>query len=535
MYKIVLVDDETEILEGLKEVIPFEEYGFTVVGEALNGVEALQLCEQTEPDLMVTDIRMPLMDGLSLCRRARAAQPALQCVILSGYDDFEYARRAIDIHALSYMLKPISSGDFIDMLKKTRETLDEDFARRSDVSRLREHFRESVPMLREALLSSLLSATQTPERALSRAEKYGLELNAPCYALALFRATDNCSEGGIGDEELRLFAIRNILGEAPDTGEQCDRREVFTYGGMVAVLFMLADDSDERFAADIEWVEAARKTARHYLGCALYAGVSARCGELSRLPSCARQAVAALNRCILTGDEPVLCITDIQERESGDITADEVLLGTLGNSVKTRDGNQAVKALAALMDAARRSPPSPRAWQAYLMEIVMCFLRIISEQALDDDEAGERLDALTMRIPRACPGVDEAHAELKAIIEALLRAMESHRQTSGRLLAAEAERYLQENYTREDASLEQLCLHLHISPSYFSMIFKKETKKTFHQYLTGLRMDKALALLSGGDMKVSEIAESVGLPDPSYFSYCFKKYYGYSPSRARSR
>ena len=102
-----------------------------------------------------------------------------------------------------------------------------------------------------------------------------------------------------------------------------------------------------------------------------------------------------------------------------------------------------------------------------------------------------------------------------------------------RLIADAAENYLKENYTRENLSLEDLCLHLHVSPSYFSAVFKKETKKTFHQYLTELRMDRALTLLSSGEMRTAQVAREVGLPDPSYFSYCFKKHFGFPPGQAR--
>ena len=116
-----------------------------------------------------------------------------------------------------------------------------------------------------------------------------------------------------------------------------------------------------------------------------------------------------------------------------------------------------------------------------------------------------------------------------------MNAIQSHRKTSSRLLAAQAEEYLQEHYTQPDLALEKLCLHLHISPSYFSMVFKKETKKTFLQYLTELRMNRALTLLSSTELKTAQIARQVGLPDPSYFSYCFKKHFGFPPSQARKR
>ena len=120
MYQLILADDEAEIRQGLKEVVPFEELGFTVVGEAANGVEALQLCEQLEPVLLITDIRMPLLDGLTLCRRVREALPAAQFIILSGYDDFEYARQAIEVKTMGYLLKPISSAEFSSVLSDAK-------------------------------------------------------------------------------------------------------------------------------------------------------------------------------------------------------------------------------------------------------------------------------------------------------------------------------------------------------------------------------------------------------------------------------
>ncbi|MDD3337086.1 MAG: helix-turn-helix transcriptional regulator, partial [Eubacteriales bacterium] len=192
-------------------------------------------------------------------------------------------------------------------------------------------------------------------------------------------------------------------------------------------------------------------------------------------------------------------------------------------------------ALDGLITAARKVALNPRTWQAYQMEIVTCLLRVVSEQTLEWDGLDGQLDSLMERILRDYPSVDDAQKAFRAVITTVLYAMEAHRQTSSRLLSANAEQYLQEHYMREDTSLEELCLYLHISPSYFSMIFKKETKRTFHQYLTDLRMDKALTLLSTTDMKIAQVAESVGLPDHSYFSYCFRRHFGYPPSRARSR
>ena len=157
MHKLMLVDDEREILNGLLEVIPFEQLGFTVVGTAENGLEGVHLCETLNPDLIITDIRMPLMDGLSMCREIRKKSPTVHFIILTGFDDFEFARQAMAFKSMDYLLKPISSTELIAVLKETRQKLDEEFAIQRDINRLRANFFESLPLLREMLLTSLLT------------------------------------------------------------------------------------------------------------------------------------------------------------------------------------------------------------------------------------------------------------------------------------------------------------------------------------------------------------------------------------------
>lgn len=536
MYKLLLVDDEAEIREGLKEVVPFERLGFTVVGEAGNGVEALQLCQQTEPDLLITDIRMPLMDGLTLCQKARESLPTLRTIILSGYDDFEYARQAIGLKAMGYLLKPISSGEFTEMLTGARQTLDEEFARRRDTRRLEELFQESLPALRESLLGALLSGSYPAGRILESARKYKLDLEAPAYVLALVRIDERGGESTIEDRELTMLAMRNTLSEALSEPERPDQRlTFFSYQGDLAILAQLQDGGEARVAQWLEDIEHARRVVRRYLGCGICAGIGETCTRLPQLAQAAKGALAALNQAMLSREARVLCVTDIENRFDGALRVDDALLSSLSAGIRARDEALSRKTLDQLLDACRQGSPSARAWQTYLLEILLCDLRIVSENALSGGALDAQLDALMHSVLYACPTVDEAREALMNLTDSLLCAVRDCRQSSSRTLSDQARLYLQAHYAQEDLSVESLCLHLHISPSYFSMIFKKETKKTFLQYLTDLRMEKALGLLSGGDLKISEIARSVGLPDPSYFCYCFKKHFGYPPSRARGR
>ncbi len=535
MYKLILVDDENEICQGLREIVPFESLGFTVVGEAGNGVEALQLCEAVEPDLIITDIRMPLMDGLTFCRRARDVLPTAQFIILSGYDDFEYARQAIEVKTMGYLLKPISSAEFIEMLRSAKASLDEEFARRRNITRLTEYFRESLPLLREMLLSSLLSGGVDGASAERSAEKYDISLQAAFYAVALLKTGENKTPDGIADDQLRLFAVRNILCEVLEERRSAYSFHVFIHNGMLALLLLLPSGEESLYANAVLHLEEARKTIRHYLACPLFVGVSGTCTRLSDVAELGQQALTALDQSVLSGKEHVLCITDIQPLDGQARRMDELHLRQLLNGMKAGETKQAQAALASLMNDCRTMYTHPKAYQTYLMELVMGFVRLVSELSLEREDIDQELNQVMQGFFQQCPPVDEAADQLSRLMYLLIEAINSQRTTSSLRLATVAEQYLREHYSQEDLSLEELCLYLHISPSYFSMVFKKETKKTFHQYVTELRMDKARTLLSSTDLKTAQIAEQVGLPDPSYFSYCFKKHFGFPPSHARKR
>lgn len=127
MYTVVVADDEEEIRRGIIKKVRWEELGFRVVGDAENGVEALELVEKLEPDLLLTDIRMPFMSGIELARQVREIRPTVQIAFLSGFDDFSYAQQAIQYNIISYMLKPISSQELEEELKNIKEIIDQKF------------------------------------------------------------------------------------------------------------------------------------------------------------------------------------------------------------------------------------------------------------------------------------------------------------------------------------------------------------------------------------------------------------------------
>ncbi len=530
MYRFMLIDDEPEIREGLQEVIHFDELGFTLVGEAANGVEGLRLAELLRPDLIITDIRMPLMDGLTMAAQIKKVLPTVQFIILSGYDEFEYARQAIEITALRYLLKPISSLEFIAVMEDVRRLMDEAFAQHRDLNRLRAHFTSSLPLLREQLLSSLLLGNLDAREALETALRYGMDLVSPAYCLAMIRVQPGPQAEDpevIDSPELLSFAIANVTEEVLSA---LVKHNLFHHQGMLSVLFCLDGQSDD-LARVADAMEEVRQNVEHYLGNTVLIGIGARCDTLSALPACARQAYSALNHASLMEGGQVLSITDTVPRSEYTLAIDEYTLRVLGNSLKLGNASQASEAVDALLSACRDRPATLLEYRAFLLEILMVFIRAGRDldMASPEDVQQDVLDALLK-----CPPLPEATRIFKALCVRFTSVVSDSRASSSLSLAREAVDYIRRHYAEADLTVDKLCGHLHISTSYFSALFKKETHKTFLQFITELRMDKAMTLLASGELRTAEVALRVGISDPSYFSYSFKRHFGVSPSHVRS-
>lgn len=532
MYKLMIVDDEPDIREGLQEVIPFEELGFTVVGEAENGIEALQTYKDVNPDVIITDIRMPLMDGLTMCREIRKEQQTIHFIFLSGYDEFEYARQAIELKSMRYLLKPISSIEFIEILKGVRADLDEEFNTIRDLDRLRQHFQKSLPILREILLSSLVSGNVSVQAALPTAERYSLSLTSDYYVLALIRVVgqeDNPSEQAIREPELLGAAVQTIV---QDVVLCKHKAHFFHYNDMFAVLFLMPDREDATFSGILTSLENTQKNLQHYLHAKALIGVSEPCDDLSRLTVCAGQALSALEQSGIFTSEQVLCVTDLESKASDEPSPDPNDLRALYNAIKSGDLEGSLAAGDRLIGALAETRPTPQLYRLYIMEMCSSIVKntrdLVSYAGTDMAEITKDIEALTH-----CPPEAQAKKIVGDISRCLIRKIGSERTSNSRRLIDQSLEILMNDFCDENTSIESVCQKLHISTSYFSVLFKRETHKTFHQYLTDLRMDKAMTMLAQSDARTADVAQAVGIPDPSYFSYAFKKHFGISPSQAR--
>ena len=524
-YRVLLADDEEEIRTGISRKIDWASLGFALVGEAGNGEEALELAEQLRPDVVLTDIKMPFMDGLELCRRLRISLPGARLVVFSGFDDFEYARQAVSMGVSEYILKPINAPELIQVLEKLREQLDRQRLERRDMETLRRRYEESLPVLRELFYTRLLSGQIRPEQVQDRAARYEIDLPQGLWTAALVHVD------GLGDEgerdELLLLSVQSFL-EKHFALEGCAARVVL-FGDMAALLVHL--DREERLYPLLEELERLSRLSQSYLGLRLTAGVGFACRGPEELNRSAAGARSALDYRVLAGGVRVIYIGDLEPQPAAAPSFEEEDQRALSAAVKLGTQEQAEDVVRGLMDRLRRASLSQ--CDLFLLEVVTCLVRLTRSGGLPVEEVfGEGFTGAVS--VSEFSSLEELGSWLGERCGRLHDLLGRRRSDSAWQMVERAKDYIAGHYTDEQLSVEALCSHIHLSPTYFSTLFKREVGMSFTAYVTKVRMEEAARLLRETDEKTYRIAEATGFSDPNYFSYVFKRHFGLSPSKFRA-
>ncbi|OKP84525.1 response regulator [Paenibacillus sp. P32E] len=544
MYKLILAEDEEDVREGIIAQIDWEHYGFEVVDQAENGREAADSIDRLLPDVVVTDIQMPFMNGLQLAEWIRSRHPNTKIIILTGYDEFEYAQKAIKLQIDEYILKPFSAQELIDVLLKVRVTIEAEIAEKENVFVLSEHYRKSLPVLREQFLSSLVSRRLPAAEIAEKSAEYGIELSGARFQASVIRV-DYIREGGeetvatkrpvslrdTGERNLQLFAVLNIAEEI------CQKHgfgKVFIYRDDV-VLLSVSEDRDEAVITSRTYaiLEEIRQNVQRFLKLTVTAGSGTACHSPALLSHSFNDALQALDYRLILGNNRVIWIEDVESRVGRMLAYDELTQQSLIRTIKLgtlQELREVVDELFGGLDAAL---VSTQEYQIFLLEIITTILRVAKESGSEmSDFNGLGFSSLTEI--QKFNNMGEAREWIIGVCSRLMDSIASERQSSYKQLIDQAKDYIRSHYEESDISIGRVCQHLHISTGYFSSIFKKEMKMTFVSYLLQIRLEAAKELLRSTELKAFEIAERIGFADPNYFSFCFRKKYGQSPKEYKN-
>ena len=522
-YRVVLVDDEEEIRMGISRKIDWVKLGFSLAGQAQNGVEALEVCEQVKPDVVITDIKMPFMDGLELGRRLRQALPAAKLVILTGFDDFEFARQAVSINVFEYLLKPVDAQELSLILDRLHQEIERSRAELKNVERLRRQYEETLPVPRGMFYTRLLDGSLRADQVYDRAGRYELTLTGDRWIAALLHV------GKMGGEvdEMVFLTLQSFFDQYFEL-DGCTLRTLIYNDQLAIIASFVQPVSTYTYLNELERV---RRLTSSETRLRLTIGVGEMVDHPWELSASVKGARNALDYRVLLGSGRTIYIQDVEPRQSREISFDENDEQDLIRAVKVGTEDQVRQVVGTLMEKVRSA--SIGQCQMFFLDWMNCLLKVARDGQIPAEEIfgkeGIRMEKLA---DFSSPGQMGSWCFEHCL--RLWELLDRRRSDSTWNLVDQAKEYILNHFSESDLSVDTLCAHLHLSPTYFSTLFKKNTGMSFTSYVTKIRMETAVRLLRDTDEKNYRIAEKTGYLDPNYFSYVFKRYYGVTPSKFRA-
>ena len=528
MYSVLLVDDEEEVLSVIQKKLNWEELGFTVAGTCANGVEALEFVEANQPDVILSDIRMPYMDGLELAKNVHEFYPDINMIIFSGFDDFEFAKSAISLGVRDYLLKPIDTAELFDIFKKTKERLDEERTRQNSYERLSQYYHDSLPILRESFLIALVEGSMDEKRLTEAQSDYGLSFDSPYHAVSVVHLSFKEGQSD-RDRQMKSLSIRQVIEEREDFK---DRHIIFSYRD--DIISIVQFDSPDELSDYTDICDRFTTMIERTRGIVLTIGIGRPVENISDIRYSYEDAREALSLRVIYGRGTAINISDIAPVSRFDDSWQIDAFDRILRQIKVGSPEELKSAVDAYIKSLIDSRPDANQFRLLMMELLTGLFRFLGHNEIEPDEVGiseEDQYGILLRIDSA----DELADWLYGITESIRDIMTSHRKTASRSFVAKAKDYVTDHYSDCDLTINDVCQELSVSAAYFSTLFKKETGQTFINYLTDYRMQEAVRMMIEQDEKTYVIAEKVGYADANYFSYVFKKQFGVSPTKYKKQ
>ena len=533
MFKVFLVEDEIVVREGIRKNIHWEQYGFLYAGDAPDGELALPLIRQIQPDLLITDIKMPFMDGLALIELVRKELPRTKIVIISGYDDFSYAQQAIRMGVEQYLLKPIVKEKMVEILIALQKKMETEQQQQEYLARFQREAQEYETFSRRRFFEQIVTGGLSVSEISETAKTMGIDVNAPFYNIVLFSLNSAEYDGSAPESYTDALAavqdkVTQFIVSHPEL--ILFRWNVTTY----AVLVKGGQDDIARRTCDcIENIQSRCAMAGRDVDWHIACGTPV--SRLGAIPACFTEASRILSYRYLCPEEHILSeasIRDFRKKDGSDTDTGkkEIDQERIRNFLSSGAEEEIDRFIDQLLQSAGEEAVSLPLFCRYLT------MTVYFAAAEYLDSIGCRADSfwpLELRPNDNVSTPEEARQYARQVMGQAIELRDRESKKQQRDLLTQAIGFIDEHYPEESISLDRVARKVNISPNYFSAMFSQEVGQTFVEYLTSKRIGEAKRMLRQTDKRSSEIAFAVGYKDPHYFSFVFKKVSGCTPSEYR--
>lgn len=525
----MVVDDEMVIRNGISSMVDWGKWGIEIVGEAANGREALKMALLLRPDIVFTDIKMPIVDGISFAKELSEKYPGIYIVFLTGYSDFEYTKQAIQIGAADYLLKPICMDDLEKLIKRLKERIASDYDKKVKQLETYQMLASNMPILRGLCYENLMTGKMSAKEFIKEAERLSIPIPIGETA-AIFIDIDDYEqiEKVKSNQTIIRYSVLNIA------------EEIFAHVG-TAVLGYLSNDSTLLGSIDLKnstmgmLVDACQQLQFYlwrfsYFTVTISIGCIVQSGEKMRESLC--EANKALKQKFFIGKNQI-----IFEEQSGESRTEQTILvsNTDENTLKEilsvgNYQNSLIKLEQILNRYLNNEAYTERAIRQFAFYLIWLVKRTLLDMRMDEKEIFGN-DSNILEEIDSFKTVGELRLFIKNVYSKIFAILESQR--TYKKMVRQCIDYIRSHFG-ENIHVADMANLLHVTPNYFSKIFKQETGENFTEWLNKYRIEQAKEMLiAASDDKIYEIAGKTGFSDYKYFSYVFKKQTGYTPGTFR--
>ncbi len=534
MYKVLIIDDESIIRKGIKNIINWKQLDCEVCADACDGIEGIELIKKYLPEVIITDIRMPGMDGLEMIKQAKEIVPNTKIIILTGYRDFDYVQKAIKCGAFDFLLKPSKIEELTSVLAKAVNELNEQKDKHNEIERFRMLFEQNIPVLREKLLYDIIYGLNTSENEIYEKMKL-FDISIRNFVLVVMENDYNDkSNSSLYDKHLYQFGIVKSFEEI--FAENYEVLSIMLSSNRVGFIIQKSDN----LLLDIEKVSEKcaylQEVINNGFGFTVTIAVSSNGKEALELPDKLKECLGSLEYKSYMGENSIIQYSDLNSffRYEDYSTLDKYQKQIIeniksGNETGVRENTKLIS------DYLTNNNINIHYMRNFYYTTLSSINNIrISVSSVDTDRKyseGEDIASLIKLIEKT-DKAEELNSLLEEVSIKIASKVNSFNNKSIKLILRKAIDYIQEHYN-EQVTLNEVAENIYVSTFYISRMFKKELGKSFVDYLNDVRIDKAKELLKDVKYKTYEVAEKVGISDPHYFSKLFKKYSGMTPSEYR--
>ncbi len=534
MITVFLVEDEFLIRKSIKENIDWEKEGFSFVGEAGDGELALPLIKEKKPNILITDVKMPFMDGLELATLVKQEFPQTKIVILSGFREFEYAKKAISIGVTEYLSKPIASEQLLEVIKKIKVQIEEEQEEESLRQMYQEEMKSKFALERNMFLTRILEKNTPFSELIKQGAKLNLDMLSPLYNVMLcrFRPLEDTPDNWTKTQKATSRAVYLFSGDA--------RVLLFERGFEGIALILKGTTPEELESIADNAVNAIKTICQAYPQIEYFGGVGHPVNRLSDIYNSYQSANKAFATRFFTSKNQIIFYDDAKSMKLSGEGAQKIRIddpktlswGMIEAFFKSGTEEEIDGFAEEYLESLGPENCKVASFRLHIaMNAYFCALAFAEKNAISQDKLTEGMGP----VPVSMDTTEELLRYLEKMFHTVLEEREKLQSSRYSQQIEKAQSYIREHAQEYGLSLNAVAEQVNMSPNYFSSVFSQEVGKTFIEFLTETRMEKAKALLLSTSMRSSDIAPEIGYQDPHYFGFLFKKIVGCSPKEYRQR